>query len=418
MALAMGMLALAGCSRGPATVTLPSPAVLPEGTATTTHTPPVGTDTPMAPFGTTQEVPPANTYALASRRWPEAGDLIHPMDAEADFITQVEQLPSGDYFVSIESQTGTVMYVSVETSESGDLLRLGAGIDLPDGVAAEGDRVLLFRWGKTWQFYDLLGMSAWSLGEVTCVGDERAISPGGSWVAALCDRVTMPEVSDRHLVLEILSTQSGMGQQLAIPMSPRTNRNEDPHLTWLADDLLAVERVWDGDELLLCVLQPSQQSLYCPPGLPRDSRGVLGRVDTSAALHAFTDPSALPWKGWLIPADCLSAGQACTNLVDLGDLALGDRALALWGSSDPDLLWWITALDPTPLTRVGLYEAPIWQPRELVQLDGAYSIDTVCPDGHCVILVNPDNDLRYRLDLDGTLTPFPFGEIIGSFTIP
>jgi hypothetical protein len=42
----------------------------------------------------------------------------------------------------------------------------------------------------------------------------------------------------------------------------------------------------------------------------------------------------------------------------------------------------------------------------------------MCPDGHCVILANLDTDLRYRLDLDGTLTPFPFGEVIGSFTIP
>jgi hypothetical protein len=329
------------------------------------------------------------------------------------FSTSVRELPSGNYFVAKGTEEGSVDYISADLSETENFI----GEELPDGVVSEGGRILLFGRGRTWRFYDMLTQEAWSLGE-TCVFNQAGISPGGSWIAALCDPAGTSMSSEPHVVLEILSTRSGTGQQLVIPASPRTNRNEEPHVTWLSDDTLAIERFWIGEELGLCVLPPSQQSLYCPPGLPKDSPGIFMHVDPAAEFHPFVELNRHPRKGWLIPAECLAPGQACGDAIDLGELATGSQTLAPWGSTDPNVVWWITALDPTPLTRVGVYEAPSWQPRELVQLGGFYSIEGTCPDGHCVILVNLDNEMRYRLDLDGTLTPFPHGEVIGSFTVP
>ena len=371
-----------------------------------------------SPGGIPSSTPtPPDTYTLESRPWPETGDLVLPLDNEVVFFTSAWDLPPGNYFVAKGADEGSVVFVSTDLSETGPLLRLPNGIRHPDGVVSGGDRVLLFERGRTSRFYDVTLEQAWSLGE-TCIYDQVQVSPGGSWIAALCDPARTRMGPDSHVVLEILSTQGGTGQQLAVPVSPRTNRNEGPHITWVSDDLLAIERFWTGEELGLCVLPPSRQTLYCPPGLPKDSPGILSHIDLSAHFLPLTDLHQLPWRGWLVPAGCLAPGQECSNLIDLGELAWGNRAMVLWGSPDPGLVWWITALDPTPITRAGMYEAPEWQPRELIELGGSYSIEGMCPDGHCVILVNLDNEMRYRLDLDGTLTPFPHGEIIGSFAVP
>jgi hypothetical protein len=218
------------------------------------------------------------------------------------FSTSVRELPSGNYFVAKGTEEGSVDYISADLSETGELLHLQEGMELPDGVVSEGGRILLFGRGRTWRFYDMLTQEAWSLGE-TCVFDQAGISPGGSWIAALCDPAGTSMSSEPHVVLEILSTRSGTGQQLVIPASPRTNRNEEPHVTWLSDDTLAIERFWIGEELGLCVLPPSQQSLYCPPGLPKDS-GIFMHVDPAANSIPSQNQSASK-KGWLIRPNAL-----------------------------------------------------------------------------------------------------------------
>ena len=43
--------------------------------------------------------------------------------------------------------------------------------------------------------------------------------------------------------------------------------------------------------------------------------------------------------------------------------------------------------------------------------------DALCPDGDCVIFEG-DQQSRYLLDLDGTPTPLPFGQVTGTFAVP
>jgi hypothetical protein len=334
------------------------------------------------------------------------------MDGEATFQTSIRDLPSGDYLVYLNEDQREVWYASLETVNTGVLLHLGDELDLPDGIASGSGRFLLYDRARVWRFYDLVDQRAWRVGPI-CLWEQVTISPGGNWLGIVCEGVQSGESSAELMTLEIISTYQGTGNHILIPRTTSGQDAINPFLLWLDDDMLGISRVWMGDEFHTCRISFLDEFMFCPlvfnPGYLARQMTIVPGGDTIP----FTDIKSYPWRSALVPMDCLVNGKRCSEIVELDEIVGVPYA-----TPDPDFFWWISPLDITEITRIGVYEGPERESREIRELRGSYSIETMCPDGSCVIVTKLDSDEFYRLDLDGTLTLLPYKEIIGSISIP
>jgi hypothetical protein len=355
---------------------------------------------------------PPNTSSLDFIKWPEIGDLILPIDGDSVFQTPLKDLSSGDYLVILNEAANEVGFASLETDTSGVLLQLDEELDLPDGIASGSGHFLLYDRARVWRFYDLVDQSAWSVGPV-CIWEQVSISPNGNWLGILCEGVQSGESSTEFMTLEIISTYEGTGSHFLIPRATPDQDIINPFLFWLDYDMLGLSRVWIGDEFHTCHISFLEQTMFCPlvfnPGYIARQMTIVPGGD----IIPFTDIKSYPWRSSLVPIDCLENGERCSEIVELDDIVGVPYA-----SLEPDLLWWISPLDRTEITRIGVFEGLEWKSREIIELSGSYSVETTCPDVSCVIITKLDSDEYYRLDLDGTLTPLPYEKVIGSFSIP
>jgi hypothetical protein len=355
---------------------------------------------------------PPNTYSLNALEWPESGDLILPIDGEVIFKTSIHDIPTGNYLVYLNEDKHEVWYASLEKDISGMLLQLDQELDLPDGIATVSNQLLLYDRARVWRFYDLVDQSAWSVGPI-CLWEQVSISPNGKWLGTLCEDVQSSDNSTELMTLEIISTYEGTGSRFLIPRATSDQDAINPFLFWMDSDILGLSRVWIDGEFCTCRISFLDQLMFCPLIF---NPGYLARQMTifpGGDVIPFTDLKSYPWQSALVPIECIKNGEGCSGIFELHDIVGVPYA-----SPNPDLLWWSSPLDRTEITLFGVYEGPGWESSEIVSIDGSYSIETMCPDGSCVIISDLDSDKFYRLNLDGTFSLLPFEKVIGSFSIP
>jgi hypothetical protein len=152
--------------------------------------------------------------------------------------------------------------------------------------------------------------------------------------------------------------------------------------------------------------------MYCPP-IVTAGKNINYQVNNLEGYLAFTNIDTFPWEAVLIPQECFIPGEDCEPKMQLGDV---EGFLVL--SPKNTLVGWTTGVGLTGYTKFGYYNTPTWESVEIAEIEGNYNIDAWCPDASCLILFKDEVYSRYRLDLDGTLTPLPYEKVIGSFSIP
>jgi len=408
-------LTLAGCDGGEATLQPPTKtaSLL---TATVTQMP-AGTETGLPtpePTGIVTRTPlPPDMYALSSEQRPETGSLLLPFEGEATFGTPPESLPAGDYIVYLEQEERAVGYASLDGREKGVLLGVGEGLDLPDVFLHDSGRFVLGHFALESTIYDLQKGQAWRVGPICLWRSQIRVSSDGRWIAAECEDMEIGGERKAHTVLEILSTEDGRGFRVAVPREPTENPDRPPYVFWLDKTTLLVWDAWIAEGFATCSLTVPANALYCPEVFGGGNAPSIGSREPESDLVALLYSKENPWRSILVSKGCFRVGGECPGIIDLTEANTVPIV-----TKDPSLVWWITPLEPTELSRIGLYEAPTWESRQVAEYGGSYWIVAQCPDGKCLFLENLDSTLRYRLDLDGTLTAVPYQEIIGTFSIP
>ena len=262
-------------------------------------------------------------------------------------------------------------------------------------------------------FFDTAAKESWGVGE-TCHGTPtHLISPERGWIGAICEDFIQMAVPFEHVVMEVLSTMDGVGTRIAIPSSP--TQRDRPFMAWLEDAHVLVSRVWVDGELRACTVSFEQATMFCPP---------LG-LDSMVAYGTYTSPKSqmipfvdfeFPPRATLVPRECLANNGVCSGIQALQI----EESRLLITTSDPEIIWWIEPLGPDPTTEIGLVDLDTRTLTQLASLGGDYSSRGPCPDGSCLFLFQHDNEINWRLNLDGSLQVLPFrGDvIIGSFRIP
>ncbi len=152
--------------------------------------------------------------------------------------------------------------------------------------------------------------------------------------------------------------------------------------------------------------------MYCPP-IIQASKNISYLVYNLDHHLAFTNIDTSPWDAVYIPQVCFIPGEACDPKIELGEVEG-----FLVPTPVTTLIGWTTGVGLTGYTKFGYYETATWESVEIAEIEGNYNIDAWCPDASCLIIYSDEFYSRYRLDLDGTLTPLPYEKIIGSFSIP
>jgi hypothetical protein len=152
--------------------------------------------------------------------------------------------------------------------------------------------------------------------------------------------------------------------------------------------------------------------MYCPP-IVTAGKNISYLVNKLEEHLAFTNSDIFPWEAVLIPQVCFIPGEDCEPKIELGQVEG-----FLVPSPEDTLVGWTTGVGLMGYTRFGYYNTATWESIEIAEIEGNYNIDTWCPDASCLIIYMDEAYSRYRLDLDGTLTPLPYERVIGSFSIP
>jgi len=413
----LGLFACNGEARGP-TLSV-SPDVLTAPATTAVAAVPSGTyEGSATPLEATTPIAtrlPPNVFALEAHRWPEEEDLLLGVEQGAEFGTTIGELAPGDYLVVADKEIGLASVYHLETERLEVLVRAPPAEYL--GVQFTGDRgegLVSFRaFPRSWWFYDAVAGGGWGLGE-TCSGrPPHRMSPGGGWIGAIChDFIQMTDVPFEHVVMEVLSTQEGVGTRIAIPSSP--TQRDRPYMAWLDDERVLVSTVWVVGELRACTVSFQQATMFCPP-LGLDSMVSHGVYTSPESLMIPFIDSQVPPRAALVPRECLASNGVCPGVEWLQI----DESLLIT-TSDPEIIWWIEPLAPDPTTEIGLVDLDTRTLTQLASLGGDYSSRGPCPDGSCLFLFQHDNEINWRLNLDGSLQVLPFrGDvIIGSFRIP
>jgi len=370
-------------------------------------------DTPGPQVSPSAPPLPANAYLIPTSVWPETGDLSQPLDGAVAYEVSPASLSQGVYFVALDSSDNAARYVSLDGKETGVLLRLGEGLKLPDRLADQRGQLLLADLRRTSRFYDLAQRTAWEVGPICLWRTALSLSPAGDWIAADCEEtIQLDGVPQPHTVVEILSTQEGVGYRIALPRIPGSDPSRSPFVFWIGPRTLIASNVWLEGHLNTCGFSLDSGILYCPPLTPGGDAPSFGGVEPDGEFVTLIYRDRDPWESAVAQKSCFEVSGACTIIA----LEEPDTIPVLTPNSE--LVWWITPLEPTQSTRIGFYIAPGWGSQEVAVLEGDYVVSEVCPDGGCLFLEDIESGSVYRLDLDGALTPFPHGEIIGSFSVP
>ncbi len=351
---------------------------------------------------------------MPTRLWPEAGDLLQALDGAVTYEVSPSALSQGVYFVALDTPDNAVWYVSLDGKETGELLRLGEGLKLPDRLADQRGQFILADLGRTTsRFYDLAQRTAWEVGPVCLWKTALSLSPDGDWIAADCEEnIQLEGVPEPHTVVEILSTQEGVGYRIALPRAPGSDPSRSPFVFWISPRTLIASNVWLAGHLNTCGLSIDSGILYCPPLAPGGDAPSFGGFEPDGEFVTLFYRDRDPWESAVAQQSCFEVNGACTVIA----LEEPDTIPVLTPNSE--LVWWITPLEPAHHTRIGLYSSPGWGSQEVADLEGDYNVSEVCPDGSCLFLEDVESGSIYRLDMDGTLTPITRGPIIGSFTVP
>lgn len=356
---------------------------------------------------------PVNALEVLVQEFPESGNLLQPLEGEVEYGESLQSLPPGPYLMAIDTAAGTVGYASLDGSRSNTVLRMGEGLPLPDRFTGGLGRLVLADLRRTSRIYDLTDQTAWEVGPICLWETVLSISPDGRWIAADCESSTqLEEVAQPHTVVEILSTDRGVGLRIALPKSPDDRQARAPFVFWIGPRTLIASNVWIDGHLRTCGFSLDSGLLNCPALSTGGDSPSFGGVEPDGQFVTLIYRDREPWESVIVPKTCFDIGGACpvTILKEPGTIPIL--------TPNPDIVWWMPPLEPSQRTHIGVYRAPDWQSRQVAELPGQYGTVEVCPNGECLFLEDLDTGLVYRLDLDGTLTSFPFGEIIGSFTIP
>jgi hypothetical protein len=351
---------------------------------------------------------PADTYTLNVLPWPETGSIKRPIDEGVIFEMSPSQLASGDYLIILDSDEHAVKYVSLSTEEEGVLLRLDEDLPLPSMIFVQDRQYILAESSNPWRFYDLSNHIAWEIGPL-CDHVSSRVSSNGHWVYASCSELQRDDKGVENHLTEIISICNGTGSRVAVPYSGSIY---EIHYTWFNQDRLIVSKTRDDSAQANCALCISDQLMYCPP-VVKAGKNIRYFIQNLGQFVAFQNIDSFPWQGILIPETCFISGEDCEQVIDLGDVEG-----FLVPSPEDTLVGWTTGIGLTGYTKFGYYNTTTWDSVEIAELEGNYNIDAWCPDAHCLIIYMDEFYSRYRLDLDGTLTPLPYEKVIGSFSIP
>jgi hypothetical protein len=401
--------ALVACS--PAVATTEQPSIEPTRTASPSPTAKlIGTETPFTETTETSTPTslPADTYVLDVSPWPETGNLRNPINEGVIFETSPSQLPSGDYLISLNSNEHTVRYVNLSTEEEGVLLQLDEALPLPTFIFKQDGLYILADSSNPRRFYDLINQTAWEIGP-HCDAVSNQVSANGQWLLASCAELQRDDMGAEVHISEIISIDNGKGYRVAIPYSGSIY---EIHFTWFDQDRLVVSKSRDDSTQANCAISLSDGLMYCPP-IVKAGKNIRYLVNNLEGYLAFTNIDTFPWEAVLISQECFIPGEDCEPEMQLGDI---EGFLVL--SPKYNLVGWTTGIGLTGYTKFGYYNTATWESVEIADIEGNYSIDTWCPDASCLIIYTDELYSRYRLDLDGTLTPLPYEKVIGSFTIP
>jgi len=359
---------------------------------------------------------PDHVYEVDMRPWPEVGDLLEPVGDHPEFGVDIAGLEATSYLLLADEDTRVASIYSLDTGVTTVLLRPDTAESRPDQFVIN-ERVFLLgsleRAGY-WRIYDMRERTSWTIGP-TCRGAWNDwLSPDGDWIGTVCsDDLQLQGTTYDHVVIQFLSTRTGIGARFAIPSI--VSERDRPDLAWIDDGRALISRVLVSGELRACVLTIEQATIYCPPLGLGAAAAPPGSIAPADGWIPF-ERSEFLTETKLVPPDCFKSERACEGILQLSETAAN---IAI-PTSDPELVWWIELLGPDPTTEVGLIELGSGEFRQLASLGGDYSSRAICPDGSCMFIFHYDSEMNWRLNLDGGLQVLPFrGDvIIGSFHVP
>ena len=359
---------------------------------------------------------PDHVYEVDTRPWPEQGDLLEPVGDHPEFGVEVAGLASGSYLLLADRDTRLASAYSLDTGVTEELLWPDSADSRPvqfvldHGISLLGSREP----AGYWRLYDLRERTSWAIGP-TCRGAWNDwLSPDGDWIGTVCsDDLQLEGTTYDHVVIQFLSTRTGIGARFAIPSI--VSERDRPDLAWIDDGSALISTVLVRGELRACVLTIEQATMYCPPLGLGAAAAPPGNIAPADGWVPF-ERSEFLTETKLVPPDCFKVESACEGILQLSE---SSSNIAI-PTSDPEIVWWIELLGPDPTTEVGLIELGSGEFRQLASLGGDYSSRAICPDGSCMFIFQYDSEINWRLNLDGSLQvlPFPGDVILGSFRIP
>ncbi|OFV84403.1 MAG: hypothetical protein A2W26_10440 [Acidobacteria bacterium RBG_16_64_8] len=354
--------------------------------------------------------------------WPEQGNLLLPADIEVTFEASLADLPPGGYFLRWEERDTrwqTIEVVSFPQREVSALVS-GSGVDFfygmqPSNFAGSTYISPVSEPRHELDVFELRGQRSWRLGPMCDVG-LGGLSPSGKYFLSACDPSCpacandfTPGVPADFKVFEVISVTDGTGFRVAFPSK---GGRDLPWLSWLGEEEVIASRVWIDERFYVCLINVEERTARCPYYF-EDGYGVWDDVVTGEHVPLILPPGSGAMQGLIMPRDCLTRGE-CEGIIDMGEIP-GPLYLSPSGER-------LVLINSGPLHEdnvVAFLEPPGWGLDRLTQLNDSYGLDAWCPDESCVLLEGPGFPRpSYRLDPDGSLTFYPYDNIIGSFTIP
>jgi len=355
--------------------------------------------------------------------WPEQGDLLLPPDIEVSFETSLDDLSPGGYLLIWESGTrpGQIQAVSfpgrevtVLASVQGTNLTGGldqdnfAGYTYVSPVAEPEHKLDVFelREGRTWRLGPLCDVI---FGNLSLSG-EYFLSPCDPSCPACANDFT-PGIPPDFKVFEVISVTDGTGFRVALPSK---DERDPAQVSWFDERELLATNVWIDGRFAVCLLDVEAQSAQCPYSF-EEPYAMYNDTVTGEYLPFELAPGGVIYAR-IMPRACLTEGE-CEGIVDLGELP-GALRLSPSGSAmllDGDILSDRGQWD----TVAAFLEPPLWEAEPLMNIAGSYTFETWCPDESCVFVSKAETPFPvYRLDRDGSLTFYPYEDIIASFNVP
>lgn len=413
--LALFLLA-ASCTSEPAPTPVPSPTQGSEAVAPTVSPSLKPTSGPQPSATPTPELP------IQFVLWPEQGNLLLPSDIEVNFETSLDDLAPGGYVLRWEVRDArwlTMEAVSYPLREVAIVARV------PDTSVYTGLEMIYF--GDSiyvspaggpppmLRVFDLAGKRSWRIGPL-CGSISEVLSPSGKYFLSYCEtscpacenNIT-PGMSPDLEVFEVISVTEGIGLRVGLPSK---DERQPVRLSWFGEHELIASRVWIDERFFVCLIDVKQQTARCPYSF-KEPYVMRDHVVIGEHLPFVLSGHGGPLEALIMPRVCLTQGE-CDGIVDLGEMP-GDLRASPSGER-----FVLISSGPLPEDKVVAFlEPPGWKVNRLIQLSDSYGLDAWCPDEGCVLLEGSGFPRpSYRLDPDGSLTLYPYDNIIGSFTIP